>query len=155
MIQRIQTLYLLITAFLSLLFYKGGFMKFTDNSGSVISITFKGLLREKAMSNPELVQNLLPVTVLIVILTFTALITILFFKRRDIQLWFSGFLIVFASGFVIVCCYYAYYVITKYHAVVLPVVKMIVPLFVLIFTVLAYRGIKNDDKLVKSYDRLR
>jgi hypothetical protein len=32
---------------------------------------------------------------------------------------------------------------------------MILPLAILIFSILASRGIKKDDQLVKSYDRLR
>jgi hypothetical protein len=32
---------------------------------------------------------------------------------------------------------------------------MALPFLQLIFSILAYRGIKKDDQLVKSYDRLR
>ena len=38
---------------------------------------------------------------------------------------------------------------------IIPGIKMVVPLLILIFGILAQRGIKHDENLVRSYDRLR
>jgi hypothetical protein len=48
-----------------------------------------------------------------------------------------------------------YIIMTKYDSVIDPGFRMAIPLLQLIFSVLAWRGIKKDDDLVKSYDRLR
>jgi hypothetical protein len=51
--------------------------------------------------------------------------------------------------------YYLFWVIGKYHSELIPGFKMFVPLVILVFGILAYVGIKKDENLVKSYDRLR
>jgi hypothetical protein len=44
----------------------------------------------------------------------------------------------------------------KHNSAILePGYRIIMPLLSLIFLVLAYLGVKKDDELVKSYDRLR
>ena len=43
----------------------------------------------------------------------------------------------------------------KYGAELEPGLKMVIPLLIMISVTLAYRGISKDDRLVKSYDRLR
>jgi hypothetical protein len=51
--------------------------------------------------------------------------------------------------------YYSYVIISKYGGVLVLGVKMILPVVMLISSILAFRGIRKDDHLVKSYDRLR
>jgi hypothetical protein len=51
--------------------------------------------------------------------------------------------------------YYAYLAISNYEAVFTPGLKMVLPVILLILSMLAYRGIRKDELLVKSYDRLR
>jgi hypothetical protein len=43
----------------------------------------------------------------------------------------------------------------KYNASLIPGIKLVLPVLMLVLSALAYRGIRNDDALVKSYDRLR
>jgi hypothetical protein len=45
--------------------------------------------------------------------------------------------------------------ISKFTATIIPGFKMIIPILILVFSILAYLGIRKDDRLVKSYDRLR
>jgi K+ transporter len=51
--------------------------------------------------------------------------------------------------------YYGITVIQRYHSELVPGIKMFIPVLILIFAILAYRGIKKDEDLVKSGDRLR
>ena len=155
MIQRIQTIYLSLITILSLLLYRGGFMAFKDGMGSVYTVTFNGLAKGTDMANIDLIQKLPVISGLIVLLVVISILTMFLFKKRNIQLTLSKILIAIAVVFVLTCSYYAYSVISEYTARMLLVIKTVIPVLILIFSFLAYRGIKKDDDLVKSYDRLR
>jgi uncharacterized membrane protein YidH (DUF202 family) len=64
-------------------------------------------------------------------------------------------LIILAAGFVIASIHVSFNIVSKFEARIIPGFKMILPILILIISILAYRGIKKDDQLVKSYDRLR
>lgn len=155
MIQRIQSLYLLLTTLLSLLFLKGSFLNFIDKSGSVIKITFGGIIRDTGEQGFELIKNLLPISAFIILIPAISLVTIFIFKNRKIQLWLALSVIILIVGFIFVSIFYSWFVITEYGAEIVPGFKMVIPVLILIFAILAYRGIRKDDNLVKSYDRLR
>ena len=65
------------------------------------------------------------------------------------------FLMILCTLLVIALIHGSIITITKFEATITPGFKMILPLVMLILSVLVYRGIKKDDHLVKSYDRLR
>ena len=155
MIQRTQSIYLLLTTLLSLLFLKGSFLNFIEKSGTVIKITFNGIARDAGGQGQELIEKLLPVSAFIILIPVFSLLTIFIFKNRKIQLRFALSVIIFIIGFIFVLIYYSWIVITEYRAEIVLGFKMAIPLLMLIFAVLAYRGIKKDDLLIKSYDRLR
>ena len=155
MIQRIQSLYLSLTILLSLLFLKSDFLNFADKSGSVIKITFRGITRVTGGQGSELIEKLLPLSSIIILIPLMSLITIILFKRRKIQIWLTLSVIILIIGLIIGSIIYSWSIITGYGAELIPGFRMIIPVLMFIFTVLAYRGIKKDDRLVKSYDRLR
>jgi len=155
MIQRIQSLYLLLTTLLSLLFLKGSFLNFVDKSDSVIKVTFNGIVRNTGGQGFELIEKLLPLTVFMVLIPVLSLVTIFIFKNRKIQLWLAISVIILIVGFIFVSIFYSWFVITEYGAEIVPGFKMVIPVLILIFSILAYRGIRKDDRLIKSYDRLR
>ena len=155
MIQRIQSLYLLLTTLLSLLFLNGSILNFINNSGSAIRITFTGIVKSSEGQGIEVINNLLPLSVIIVIIPVLSLITIFFFKNRNVQVWLSGILITLVAGMILISIYCSYLIITQYNGEIVPGIKMALPLLLLILSILAFRGIRKDDRLVKSYDRLR
>ena len=93
-----------------------------------------------------------PFIILIIVLS---VITILLFKKRNLQLVLGKLLILLVIAFIVVSGSFVYTLMTKYNSVIIPGFKMVIPLLQLILSVLAYRGIRKDDNLVKSYDRLR
>jgi hypothetical protein len=103
----------------------------------------------------ELIEKLLPLSVIIILIPALSLLTILFFKNRKIQLWLALSVIILVVGLIIVSIFYSWFVISKYGAEIMSGFKMAIPVLMLVFAVLAYRGIKKDDRLIKSYDRLR
>ena len=150
MIQRIQSLYLVLTTLVSILFLSSGFITFSDNSGTVINFTLAGI---SGVSEP--LMKTLPVTLLIIIIPVLSSITIFLFKNRRVQLILCKLLLTLISAFITALVIYSYMVISRYNVELMPGIKMSVPVIQLILVVLAYRGIKKDDNLVKSYDRLR
>ena len=114
-------------------------------------LVFQGIVK-----NPdELINRSLLLPALIVIIPAIALVTIFLFKRRSIQIILAGILIGLISVFIVACGFYGYQILTKYNGELVPGIKMVLPVVLLIVAILAFRGIKKDDQLVKSYDRLR
>ena len=68
---------------------------------------------------------------------------------------FATIEIILSVVLILVSVYYSYIVISRYNTSIVAGFKMAVPVVILILSVLAYRGIRKDDNLVKSYDRLR
>jgi hypothetical protein len=144
-----------LTIFLSFLFLRGANLNFIDNSGSEIKVTFTGIFQNSTGQGLELIEKLLPLSVLIILIPVLSFITIFLFKNRKIQLWLALSLIILICGFIVVSFYYSWLIKTEYGAEIVPGFKMVIPVLILIFAILAYRGIRKDDNLVKSYDRLR
>jgi lipopolysaccharide export LptBFGC system permease protein LptF len=144
-----------LIALITLIFLSGRFLSFTDKTGAVIKVTFNGIFRDITGQSPEMIEKLLPLSVLIILIPIISIITIFIFKNRKIQLRLTWFLIILASVFVIALIHVSFSIISKFEARIIPGFKMILPIFILIFSILAYKGIMKDDQLVKSYDRLR
>ncbi len=155
MIQRIQSIYLSLTFLLSLLFLKVSFLTFLESSGSVLKITFSGLIRDISMQNHELIEKIIPLSAVIILISAISLVTIFLFKKREIQLRLAKLLIAIVCGFILLCGYYSYNVIEKFDAELVFGYKMLLPILILVLSVLGHRGINKDNQLVKSYDRLR
>jgi hypothetical protein len=51
--------------------------------------------------------------------------------------------------------YYILIFIQSHNVSLVPGIKTFIPVVTIILSILAYRGIKKDEALVKSYDRLR
>jgi hypothetical protein len=155
MLKFIQSVYLFIMALLSSMLIPGSILNFSDKTGSAIKVSFNAVVRYNAGKATEIVEKLLPLSVLIVLITVISLTTIFFFKNRKLQLQLSRFLILLAGILVVVIIHVCLSVVKKFDAEIIPGFKMILPVLILIISILAYRGIRKDDQLVKSYDRLR
>lgn len=155
MIQRIQSVYLFLTTVMSIIFLQGSFLSFINKTGDVFKIGFTDIVRSTQGQAPEIVGGIIPLTIIVILVAVLSLITIFLFKNRKLQLLFSVILTGLISVLILVSFYYSYSVISEYDATFVPGVKMALPFLQLIFSILAYRGIKKDDQLVKSYDRLR
>jgi RsiW-degrading membrane proteinase PrsW (M82 family) len=144
-----------LTILLSFLFLKGNILNFGDRSGSVIKVTFNGLFRNSGGQGFEFIERFWPISVVIILIPLISLITILLFRNRKTQSWFALSGIFLAGGLVLLSVYYTYVISLNYATQIVPGFKMLIPMLLLILNYLAYRGIKKDDDLVKSYDRLR
>lgn len=140
MIQRSQTIWLLVAAVLAFISLKLSFF-----SGNIMVENVKQFQNFTAMSS-------LPLMVLTVAVAIASLIAIFLFKDRKLQ-----FKIVLAVLFLSLLNLLLYFLKTKefvpaeWSLDLTSLISFFIPLFLL----LAVRGIYKDDKLVKSVDRLR
>jgi hypothetical protein len=155
MIQRIQSIFLFLTTLVSFIFLRGSILSFINKAGSAINITLTGIMKSPDGQTFELVQNVLPITILIPVIAGLSFSVIFFFKNRAFQLLLTRILIALITGLILVFGYYSFIVISQQDCVLVPGIKMAMPVIQLILSILAFRGIKKDDQLVKSYDRLR
>jgi hypothetical protein len=154
MIQRIQTIWLLITAFSSGLLIKGGIIDFINKAGQRYFIGFSGISGFNETGH-ELITRSVPLEILIILIPLLSIITILYFKSRRIQKILTLGVIAFSICVIILVAIYSYILMNKYNAEFVPGIKIFFPLIILASAVLAYRGISKDESLIKSYDRLR
>jgi hypothetical protein len=153
MIQRIQTLYLVLVTVLSGLLLNGGLVTFTGTS-ELFSLSVLGISIISG-NDQVIVENTVPLMILLNLIPLLSLITIFVFKKRNLQLKFTMLILVLIIVSIIAGVYYALYVSKKFGTEIIFNVKMIFPILSAIFAYLAYRGIRKDEQLVNSYDRLR
>jgi hypothetical protein len=155
MIQRIQSVYLFLTTILSVLFLKGNILSFIDKAGTTINLTFNAIEQTSVSGGSTLIEKVYPLAIAVILIAILSFATIFIYKKRIIQILLIRILIVFVIFLIIACAHSAYLIITKNSAELVPGIRMVFPVLMLIFLILALRGIRKDDDLVKSYDRLR
>jgi hypothetical protein len=154
MMQRIQTIWLFISAISSGFLMKGGIVNFIDKTGIKYFTGFPGICTQNDTGN-EILTKSFPLAALIILIPVLSMAIILLFRLRKIQKVLSLILITFSFCLIILVIYYSYLVMKNYDAEIETGFKMAIPVIILTCSIFANRGIINDDKLVKSYDRLR
>jgi peptidoglycan/LPS O-acetylase OafA/YrhL len=148
MIQRIQSVFLLLTTILAVLFLTGELIDFQNGH----QLIFSGIVPESPTINEN---QVLPLTVISFLIPLFALIIIFLFKNRRLQMRLTAlltFLIIIQVAAVI---WYTLDIMNTFETRPVPGIRMILPLMMFVFSILAYRGIKKDENIVRSYDRLR
>jgi CHASE2 domain-containing sensor protein len=155
MIQRLQSLYLLFVVILCLILFRGSILSFTDVTGNAVKLMINGSLTGQNGLAARQVANMWPVPAILILISLLSLTAIFLFKNRKIQLTVTIVIIILSAGLITALACYGFNVISNFKMKIAPGLIMAVPLFILVFSVLACRGILKDDRLVKSYDRLR
>ncbi len=154
MIQRIQTIYLLVVAFLLAFFFFVPFSTFVvEPQMAKYLFNVSGLSSETI--NAENVYNTWPLLILSIVVFGIDMITIFMYKRRMIQIRLciiNTILLVGMQGLLY------YYVITV--SKLLPAnpsysIIFVFPIVSAILSFLALRSIAKDEALVRSLERLR
>jgi hypothetical protein len=155
MIQRIQSLYLTSIIILSLLLLNGSILTFAGESGNTIRLSAAGTLSEEG---PKLVAHVAPAWSFISLLTAICLISVaalFMFRKRRMQMLLTISVIVLSALLTAAFVWLGFSVSHDFKMTFSPGIKMTFPVFILVFSILAFRGIQKDDRMVKSYDRLR
>lgn len=154
MIQRIQSVYLLLTTLLSVLFLNGNIINFIGST-SPVSLAFNGVRMYSGGEEPEIIMTVMPFSILIMLIPLVAVVAIFLYKNRKVQMKMVVALMLLIIAVIALAVYYVYSVINTYDSELMFGYKLILPVLMLIFSILAYRRIKKDEELVRSYDRLR
>jgi len=155
MIQRIQSIYLVLALIASVLMFIFPLAEFYGSSNFVLYAYQLDFFDP----DPSLTFNpyfLLPLMALLVLLVFLPIITIFSFKSRKRQLLLTK--ISMGLTLVLLASYFFGYIALLENAVGNPPhyeFASFMPALTFLFLLLANRSILKDEKLIKSMDRLR
>ena len=153
MIQRIQTLYLVITVALLILI---GFFPYAEvlvGNGIIYSFKTYGIYLTE--QNNELISATYPLFILIIITILLILTAIFLFKKRLLQLRLCLISIILQFGIYGLGFFYLYKLSSEYDTTMHFAFPIIIPVISAILIFLAMRSIKKDELLIRSLDRLR
>ena len=151
MIQRIQTLFLFAVLVLSSLMLTGDLIKMDNGTGTMFTISLKGL----GEAGGETVQSLWPLSLILVVVPLLTLAAIFLYKKRSLQMKMTLLVLLLSLGVLILGAFYVIMFDRKIDVTVIWKIKVIFPLISAILAWMAYRAILKDDLKVRSYDRLR
>jgi glucan phosphoethanolaminetransferase (alkaline phosphatase superfamily) len=147
MIQRIQTVYLLVAGLLTATLFKLDFAEILVNDELHV-FNAKGIFNGENM-----IFDGLPVMVFIGLITLLHLVAIFMYKKRIRQIRMVVFTIILLLGLFGLFFYFTYAAFS--NAQVAYKVPMAFPLVAIILDYLAIRGIGKDEALIRSLNRIR
>jgi uncharacterized protein DUF4293 len=155
MLQRIQSIYLLLSSLALFALFLFPFAHNVYVNGQSVSIMITGIFRD-VNGHPVHDQFFVALTAVTVVMALLPLIIIFFYKNRkqQIALCYSAILVIIGFSF-----WVAQTVKGAMGATVLDTHNWGIGLFLssvsILFIVFAVKAIQRDEKLVKSADRLR
>nr|WP_319398448.1 DUF4293 domain-containing protein [uncultured Carboxylicivirga sp.] len=149
MIQRIQSIYLLISALLT------GSMFFVPlaelaNDNDTYTLLYRGLANSEQLSTPTLA-----LAILVTLTTLVSIVTIFLYKKRMIQIRLCGLNMGLLLGTTGMIYFLGSQLSKDLSAEISYNIPMVFPIVALILTFLAIRSIGKDEALIKSMDRIR
>jgi hypothetical protein len=147
MIQRIQTVYLLVAGLLTATLFKLDFAEILVNDELHI-FNAKGIF-----SGENMIFDGLPVMVFIGLITLLHFVAIFMYKKRIRQIRLVVFTIILLLGLIGLFFYFTYAAFNSPQ--VAYKVPMAFPLVAIILDYLAIRGIGKDEALIRSLNRIR
>lgn len=152
MIQRIQTLYLLIADFLVAILFLVPYAEWANKEGVIFQVNLLGFSNEGGAAASRGVSW--PVLMVSILLLVMLIIAIFQYKNRARQIKLAYVAI---ALHIVLVALFQFHVGTAVAEGEIYAVKMFAsfPLVAAVFTYLAIRGISKDENLVKSIDRIR
>ena len=156
MIQRIQSLYLLVPGVLGLLMLFLPLAKFFAGAEE-FRVTAFGV--ESLMQEGPFVVSTVYMGILLVLATIVPFVTIFLYKKRRVQVRLCVVEMILLGGVQLFICYYLYRSVHsiaqfEFHSISFSLVDVF-PIVGIILTYLALRAIIKDEVLVRSLDRIR
>lgn len=157
MIQRIQTVWLLLASLTILLLFLFPYLQYFDNFGTAMAIKITGIY-QGVTDGVIQTESFILQTIATVLLALLPLVIIFFYKDRKKQLqlsYLSLFLIVLMGIWLYFSASEATTTVNKTLQLEnIGIGALLVPIAG-VFLLLAIKGIRKDEKLIKSVDRLR
>lgn len=156
MIQRIQTLYLVIALVCMSLFYFIPFGSIEMQTEAGISDVSLGLYGADFSAGDGVEHySTLPLLILLSFVVLTIVSTILLYRHRILQIRMCVFNAILALGCSGLAFFYLYQASEKYGTDFSTSVLVVLPIVAAILLFLALRAIAKDEALVRSIDRIR
>lgn len=158
MIQRIQSLFLLLVALLGIVFSFTPIIELIDYENFFTMNAYYVFITEE--NSHEIVFKNMGVGVLAGIITLLATYIIFLYKNRGLQLKLSKLILLLLALKLVAIFIYIEAATSRIttneeHLLINYKIGIIIPILSLLFTYLAIHFIKKDDELVRSADRLR
>lgn len=154
MIQRIQTVYYTLATILmaSATFLPAA--RFIGDNGMAYLLHTWGIAEAGRESSPVLLGTI-PLLLLFIIVLLLLIVATFAFKKRMMQMRLSVFSIVLMIGSLVLLFFYRRQGMMHFDADGYFTVYAALPIVAAILTYLAFRGVKKDEELIRSYDRIR
>ena len=152
MIQRIQSIYLLVATILLGFIFIYPLAELLSSDGQLYIFKFNGLTIE---NEEGLYLLTIPRIILLVITVLISFVSIFLFKKRIIQMRLNSFNIILMIGYLGLNYYYVQNFSKQLNGVVSYEITTIFPFVAAILTYLAIRAIGKDEALIRSMDRIR
>lgn len=155
MIQRIQTLYLLLSAILLVIMMFFPYATAVTAEGVEYALSFKGFIPSDSTAWQWTLTTAW-LSVINIVIPAISLITVNLYRRRMLQIRMSVFNIVLMLGFYGLF-FVVKYMLTSAYSITLFSLNLtfVIPFIAAILTYLAIRAIGKDEALMRSLDRIR
>lgn len=155
MIQRKQTLYLLLVVVLTSISFFMPIGGLNDVSNGIIyKLDYQGIY-SVVESQKEVLTTAWMLTAIMAMIPILALITIFLYKKRIVQIRLTIFNIVLMLGFYAILFIYLWQYSKIIEAKIFVQIVASFPLVSTILSTMAIRGIAKDEALIRSLNRLR
>lgn len=151
MIQRIQSIYLLLSSLLMVSLFFIPFALIETETKEIYSFIYRGLVN----GGGETVIPTLALAILLSSATLVSFVTIFVFKKRILQIRLCGLNIALLLGSTGMIYYLGTQIIDEIAGVMGYQITTAFPVIAAILTFLALRAIGKDIALLKSMDRIR
>lgn len=152
MLQRIQSLYLLLALILTSLLFSMDLAQLANETG-LFRLTFSGLYAIDAEN--KLIVSTYYISALLIISDLLLFIAIFLFSKRILQIRICGMLLALLAGLSGIIYYIGKTASKELGAELHFSWALVFPLIALIFVYLAIRAIGKDEALIRSIDRIR
>jgi len=152
MIQRIQSIFLLVSTLLLGSMFIYPFADLLGADGQLFIYNYNGL----SIENEEGLYLLtVPPIILLVITVFISFFSIFLYKKRIVQMRLNAVNIILMIGYLGLNYYYIQNFSKQLNGIVSYEITAIFPFIAAILTFLAIRAIGKDEALIRSMDRIR
>lgn len=153
MIQRVQSLFILLTLILTIVALFIPFAVIAADGTEILTVKATGLYQQM-QGNEVLLSNIYPILLLISAAILLQIVTLFLFRKRKLQIRFCTFGSVLQAGIILLALFYIYQLKGDNNTIHFGF-ALILPLISIVSNILAGRYINKDEKLIKSLDRLR
>jgi hypothetical protein len=155
MIQRIQSVYLFLAAIVLFSMFFHPLVEIVDTGKMFYRFDLSGIY-EGMGDTAKKIESVLPLRFLVFVTAALSLITIFFYKRRIMQIRICIFNLMLLLGFYGLFLFYFFHMRNQLDVSITDLkITIVFPMIGFILVFLATRGIRKDELLVRSYNRIR